>query len=76
MNYIPLLKQDNLKVHNGRITTYYLQENLEVVTDIEYWVIHRKTGGNQSPVIRSSIDKNALLELSKKLKNGRMDSIT
>ena len=66
--------ENTVNESTGHIITYYLQKNLEIVTDIVYWAIHRETGGKQSPAIRSSFDKNALLELSKKLKNERMDS--
>lgn len=66
---VPQIQRDNSVFGSTRcITTYYLQENLEVVSDIDYWTIHRKTGGNQSPAIRSSPDKNALLALLKKMK--------
>lgn len=66
--------------HNSSIgssespTSYYLLKNLKVVSNSEYWDLHWKTGGIHSPAIKSSTNKKALLDLSKRMKNDRMDS--
>jgi hypothetical protein len=56
--------------------SYCLLLNLEIVTNTEYWISQNQIGGNNSPAIRTSTNKQVLIEISKRLKNDRMDSIT
>jgi hypothetical protein len=60
----------NKDIHylDAKSSCYYLLENNKILSCEEYWELDKRTHGNHSPAIRSSLYKQVLVELARKRK--------